>query len=128
MEGTEGWLAVRADDGGRPGEVLGWAPLQAGTNENVELGLRRSLDSSQRLHTTVHAERPADGNSTYPDGDPTLERDGRIVAEPIPYTVTDPASRDGAGDSIRDAEVPESGGPPPAAVLAVAAGLLAACA
>lgn len=126
VEGTKGWLAVRTADGGRPGEVLGWAPLQAGTNENVAVDLRRPLDSSRRLYTTVHAERPADGDFTYPDGDPTLERDGRVVAEPISYDVIDPAPGDTANDGIRGDELPESGGLPPAAVLLTATSLLAA--
>lgn len=126
VEGTKGWLAVRTADGGRPGEVLGWAPLQAGTNENVAVDLRRPLDSSRRLYTTVHAERPADGDFTYPDGDPTLERDGRVVAEPISYAVIDPAPGDTANDGIRGDELPESGGLPPAAVLLTATSLLAA--
>lgn len=129
VEGTRGWLAVRANDGGEPGEVLGHAPLRAGTNNDVEVELDRPVDSSQRLYATVHAERPADGEFTYPDGDPTLERDGRILAEPISYTVDespDEAPGDTASDGIRDDELPDSGGLSPTALLAAGALLLAA--
>lgn len=131
VEGTEGWLAVRADEGGRPGEVLGRAPLRNGTNEDVRVELREPLNSSQRLYTTIHAERPADGSFTYPNGDPTLERNGSTVAQPISYmlasatasseTANDAAAR---GGGIRDDELPESGGVTPGVLLAAGAFLL----
>jgi hypothetical protein len=124
LEGTKGWLAVRANDGGEPGEVLGYSPLQAGTNNDVEVELDRPLDSSQRLYTTVHQERPADGKFTFPAEDPTATRGGQAAVEPIYYTVNDGASgRANAG--IRDDELPESGGIPPGALLAAGALLLA---
>lgn len=124
LEGTKGWLAVRANDGGEPGEVLGYSPLQAGTNNDVEVELDRPLDSSQRLYTTVHQESPADGKFTFPAEDPTATRGGQAAVEPIYYTVNDGASgRANAG--IRDDELPESGGIPPGALLAAGALLLA---
>lgn len=133
VEGTKGWLAVRADDGGKPGRVLGHAALQAGANEDVKVELDRPVGSSQRLYATVHAERPADGDFTYPGGDPTLERSGGAAAEPITYTVNDAASSEdraggtagkAAGGGIQDDELPESGGIPPAALLWAASVLL----
>ena len=124
LEGTKGWLAVRANDAGEPGEVLGYSPLQAGTNNDVEVELDRPLDSSQRLYTTVHQESPADGKFTFPAEDPTATRGGQAAVEPIYYTVNDGASgRANAG--IRDDELPESGGIPPGALLAGGALLLA---
>jgi hypothetical protein len=124
LEGTKGWLAVRANDGGEPGEVLGYSPLQAGTNNDVEVELDRPVDSSQRLYTTVHQESPADGKFTFPADDPTATRGGQAAVEPIYYTVNDGASgRANAG--IRDDELPESGGIPPGALLAAGALLLA---
>lgn len=124
LEGTKGWLAVRANDGGEPGEVLGYSPLQAGTNNDVEVELDRPVDSSQRLYITVHEESPADGKFTFPADDPTATRGGQAAAEPIYYSVNDGASgRDDAG--IRDDELPESGGVPPGALLAAGALLLA---
>ena len=124
LEGTKGWLAVRADDGGEPGEVLGYSPLQAGTNNDVEVELDRPVDSSQRLYATVHQESPADGEFTFPADDPTATQGGQAAVEPIYYTVNDGASGR-ANDGIRDDELPESGGVPPGVLLAAGALLLA---
>ncbi len=124
LEGTKGWLAVRANDAGEPGEVLGYAPLQAGTNNDVEVELDRPVDSSQRLYTTVHQESPADGKFTFPADDPAARQGGQAAVEPIYYTVSDVASgRANAG--IREDELPESGGVLPGALLAAGALLLA---
>ncbi|QIN84275.1 hypothetical protein GBA63_17670 [Rubrobacter tropicus] len=129
LEGTKGWLAVRADDDGKPGRVLGHAPLKAGANSDVRVELDRPVASSQRLYATVHAEDPADGRFTFPADDPTATQGGRAAAEPISYTVEDGApGRESAG--IRDDELPESGGVPPGALLAAGTLLLlssAAC-
>lgn len=127
LEGTKGWLAVRADDGGEPGEVLGYAPLQAGANNGVKVELDRPVDSSQRLYTTVHEESPADGEFTFPADDPTATDGGQAAVEPIYYTVNDGASGQ-ENTGIRDDELPESGGIPPAAVPAAGALLLLASA
>ena len=124
LEGTEGWLAVRANDGGEPGEVLGYSPLRAGTNNDVEVELDLPVDSSRRLYTTVHQESPADGKFTFPADDPTATRGGQAAVEPIYYTVDDGASGQGSA-GIRDDELPESGGVPPGALLAAGALLLA---
>jgi hypothetical protein len=124
LEGTKGWLAVRANDGGEPGEVLGYSPLQAGTNSDVEVELDRPVDSSQRLYTTVHQESPTDGKFTFPADDPTATQGGQAAVEPIYYTVNDGASGR-ANTGIRDDELPESGGVPPRALLAAGALLLA---
>lgn len=132
LEGTKGWLAVRADDGGGPGAVLGHAPLKAGANEDVRVELDRPLASSQRLYATVHAESPADGKFTFPADDPTATRGGRAAVQPISYTVDDGApdrDPDGGPDrvdaGIREDELPESGGIPPAGLLAAGTLLLA---
>ena len=124
LEGTKGWLAVRANDGGEPGQVLGYASLQAGTNNGVEVELDRPVDSSQRLYTTVHEESPADGKFTFPADDPTATQGGQAAVEPIYYTVDDGASGRGSA-GIRDDELPESGGVPSGALLAAGALLLA---
>lgn len=133
IDGMKGWLAIRADDNGGPGEVLGRAPLREGSNDEVRVELRQPLNSTQKLYAAVHAERPADGDFTYPDGDPTLEEGGQKTVEPISYTVKDDAAGDTAGDAagdaaseggIRDDELPESGGVSPAALLVAGAVLL----
>lgn len=135
ISGTEGWIAVHADDGGEPGEVLGVAPLSAGENTGIEVELDRPLDSSQRLYAMIHGEDPADGEYTFPDGDPPVEEGGEAVVEPFDYELAS-ASADGAdladaggegaesatvsGEGVEDQPLPDSGG---GAFAAVAGGL-----
>lgn len=129
---TEGWIAVHADDGGQPGEVLGVAPLSAGRNTNVEVELDRPLDSPQRLYAMLHKEDPANGEYTFPDGDPPVREGGEAVVEPFDYALAntsansanagtasaDTASGDEtsaneasmSGDGVEDEPLPDSGG------------------
>jgi hypothetical protein len=118
LEGTKGWLAVRAADGGKPGAVLGHAALKEGTNTSIRVKLEQPIDSSRKLYAVVHAEDPADGNYTFPDGDPPIVRSGKTMAEPLYYTnkgAADGTSGEQAG--VQGGALPESGGVPPSALL-----------
>lgn len=125
IPGTEGWIAVHADDGGEPGEVLGVAPLSAGENNDIEVELDRPLDSPQRLYAMLHKEGPADGDYTFPNGDQPVEENGEAVVEAFDYDLanaaadgTDSASGNGAstdqetvnGEGVEDRPLPDSGG------------------
>ena len=74
----DGWVAVHADDNGRPGEVLEYAPLREGENADVAVRLDRPA-SSGRLYAMVHADSPDDDRYTFPNGDPPVEADGQAV-------------------------------------------------
>ena len=118
LEGTKGWLAVRAADGGKPGAVLGHAALKEGINTSVRVKLEQPVDSSQKLYAVVHAEDPADGKYTFPNGDPPIVRNGKTTVEPLHYTIKDAAdgtSREQAG--VRGGALPETGGVPPSVLL-----------
>ena len=118
LEGTKGWLAVRTADGGKPGAVLGHAALKEGTNTSVRVELGQPIDSSQKLYAVVHAEDPADGKYTFPDGDPPIVRSGKTTVEPLNYTIegaADGTSSEQAG--VRGSTLPESGGVPPSVLL-----------
>jgi hypothetical protein len=122
ISGADGWIAVHADDNGEPGAVLGHAPIQEGENTSVEVPLDEPLDSSGNLYAMLHVDDPADGNYTFPDGDPPVDAEGEIALEPFRYTVSDPASGGQAG--ARGDELPESGGIPPTVVLALGAAMV----
>ncbi|CAA9440799.1 hypothetical protein AVDCRST_MAG82-2868 [uncultured Rubrobacteraceae bacterium] len=117
LEGTKGWLAVHAGDGGKPGAVLGHAALKEGTNTGVRVKLDRPLGSSQRLYAVVHAEDPADGKYTFPDGDPSIVRNGKTTVEPLYYTIKNVAKGTPGGQAGVRGGLPESGGVPPAVLL-----------
>ena len=107
ISGVDGWVAIHADDGGQPGEVIGHAPLSEGENADVAVPIDTPAPSG-RLYAMVHADDPDDDRYTFPDGDPPVEMDGRPVVEPIQYTV---AGEEAGGD------LPASGGPPLMAAL-----------
>ncbi len=116
VSGVDGWLAIHADDNGKPGEVIGHAPLREGENTDVAVRLDQPAQSG-RLYAMVHADDPNDDRYTFPDGDPPVEADGRPVVEPLQYALT--GEQAGGGEPL-----PASGGPNPllllSAVLAAA--------
>lgn len=124
ISGADGWIAVHADNEGEPRAVLGEAPVKEGENISVEVPLDEPLNSSGRLYAMLHVDDPADGDYTFPDGDPPLDADGETVTEPFRYAVSDVASGEQAG--IRGDELPESGGVPTSAVLAIGAAMFLA--
>ena len=127
LEGTKGWLTVRAADGGKPGAVLGHAALKEGTNTSVRVKLEQPIDSSQKLYAVVHAEDPADGKYTFPDGDPPIVRSGKTTLEPLYYTIKDSADgTSGEQAGVRGGALPESGGVPSSALLTGGLALLLA--
>lgn len=102
ISGVDGWVTVHRDDGGQPGTVIGVAALQEGTNADLVVPLEAPLDSSQRLYAMIHADAPADGTYTFPEGDPPVEADGEPVVEAFRYT---------AGALAAGEPVPDTGGP-----------------
>ena len=120
ISGANGWLVIRADKGGEPGDVLGYTPLQEGEGEeDVAVPLDEPAGSGT-LYAVVHAEEPADGGFTFPDGDPPVEANGSVVAEPLRYTAS-------AGEQAGE-QLPSSGGPNPLLLAGGAATLIAALA
>ncbi len=117
ISGANGWLVIRADRGGEPGDVLGYTPLQEGEGEeDVAVPLDEPAGSGM-LYAVVHAEEPADGGFTFPDGDPPVEANGSVVAEPLRYTAS---ADEQAGEPL-----PSSGGPSPLLLAGGAATLIA---
>lgn len=126
ISGADGWIAIHADDNGEPGAVLGHAPIQEGQNTGVEVKLDQPADSG-KLYAMVHAEDPADGDYTFPAGDPPVDQSGGMVVEPFEYTATSNSAGASNGASatggVEDKPLPDSGG---FGALALAGGILLA--
>jgi len=57
MAGTNGWLVVhRTDQSGKPGPVVGHAPLKEGKNEGVTAILTEPVKSGEMLMLMLHGE------------------------------------------------------------------------
>lgn len=128
ISGADGWVAVRTDDGGEPGAVLGWAPIREGENSSAEVPLEETLASTQRLYAVLHADEPADGEFTFPDGDPPLDADERAsTTEPFRYALTGAETGEQQEEAVSpNSELPESGGVSPPVLLAMGTALFLA--
>lgn len=92
-----GWIVIHADQDGAPGPVVGYAPVEKGTNENVEV----QIDPNQptpKLFAMLHVDSGEMGTYEFPDGDPPVKLEGQIVV--TPFNVKLPA----AGVSVAKAD------------------------
>lgn len=132
LSGASGWVAVSESDedsngdseNGEPGEIIGYAPLEEGENEDVSVSLDSPVSGSGELVVSIHEDAPADDDFTYPDGDPTTETaDGEPATETVPYDL-DTTS----GEGSRNGELPDTSGalnPGPYLTLSAGIALLA---
>jgi len=86
---SNGWLVVhRTDEGGKPGPVVGHAPLKAGENMDVTAILTETVETGEMLMLMIHGE--AGGTKTgifeYTLGakeDGPLRVDGNLVTATV---------------------------------------------
>ncbi|RVU42486.1 hypothetical protein EA187_16545 [Lujinxingia sediminis] len=50
------WLVIRTDEDGEPADVIGSAPLTAGTYDNVRIALDRDVLDEELLHASLHID------------------------------------------------------------------------
>jgi hypothetical protein len=89
MAGENGWMVVhRTDESGKPGPVVGYAPLRMGENMDVAAILQEDVKPGDMLMLMVHAE--AGGMKTgvfeYTLGateDGPIKPDGKLVMSTI---------------------------------------------
>jgi LPXTG-motif cell wall-anchored protein len=131
IAGTDGWISVHQDAGGKPKmpQSIGHAPLREGKNTGIKVKLDRPLTSSQRLYAMVHADDPTDGRYTFPSGDPSAKASGKKLAlESFRYVVSGGRARSKA--SVERAQageakpLPDTGGMSPVVLLVVGTILL----
>ena len=79
ISGVDGWVAVHADDNGRPGEVLEHAPLREGENADVAVRLDGPA-SSGRLYAWSTPTAP----TMIGTPSQTATRRSRPTARPCP--------------------------------------------
>lgn len=58
---ADGWVTVRADEGGSPDEILGFAALEPGWNREVGVDLAESVADGATLYAMLHEATGADG-------------------------------------------------------------------
>lgn len=89
MAGANGWMVVhRTDESGKPGPVVGHAPLRAGKNEDVAAILTEEVKPGEMLMLMVHAEDGGmkTGTFEYTLGakeDGPIKPDGKLVMKVV---------------------------------------------
>ncbi|TXD37169.1 hypothetical protein FRC98_10575 [Lujinxingia vulgaris] len=95
LQGFAGWIAIYADEGGEPGELLASELFSAGELENITIALDEALAANATLHARIHQESPADGNFTFDgenDEDPIVVVDEEPVMATFDVTLIDPSA------------------------------------
>ena len=93
------WIAIHDERNLLPANVIGWASVEAGENEDVQVELDRELIPDEPLYAMLHTDRGQVGTFEFPGPDePVVDADGDPIAptflvdipavmSPTPYTV-----------------------------------------
>lgn len=71
----------KAKADGMPGERVGFAPIPAGENSNVEVKLDKKLDGKTKLLAAIHADRGVAGTLEFDMDDPVASPDQPFFAD-----------------------------------------------
>lgn len=73
-----GWLVLSSDNDGRPGQVLGYAPIRTGRNEELEITID-PYAATPLLHATLLRDEGQTDEFEFPGADTPVEVEGQIV-------------------------------------------------
>ena len=79
-----GWLVVYRDEEGQTGNIIGFAPLEDGLNEQIAVEILTS-DVSAVLHIIIHQDDGTLGEFDFPAGDGPMRFQGQIPANPFSF-------------------------------------------
>lgn len=83
---ADGWLAIYFDEDDAPGLIIGFAPVKAGVNEQVEVEVIRSA-VTDILHIVLHRDTNPGDEFDLPANDQPFVIDGRAVS-PSTFSTT----------------------------------------
>lgn len=79
-----GWLVVYGDDEGQTGNIIGFALLEDGINEQIEVEILTS-EVSAVLHIVIHEDDGTLGEFDFPVGDGPMRFNGQLPANPFDF-------------------------------------------
>lgn len=89
---SDGWLVIHAQADGKPGPVLGYAPVVAGHNEKVTVEIDPS-GATETLYAMLHVDAGTPDEYEFPGDDvPATDADGNIVTPPFALTIPNAVS------------------------------------
>ena len=114
----DGWLVVHADNGGKPGPVLGYAAVSAGENSDVAIEVDAAA-ATETVHLMLHEDGGVVGTYEFPGADAPVMVDGApammafqvgapVTSEAAPAAGSDAAAAPAAGSDA--AAAPTAGG------------------
>ena len=87
-----GWIAIREDNGGSPGDVIGSAFIPEGEDRDIDIMLTRDAVDGETLHAVIHVDDGEYGVFEYPGNDAEFMYNGGTIAttffvgvEPPPF-------------------------------------------
>lgn len=93
-----GWLVVHVQTDGKPGAVLGYAPVKAGVNTNVIVKVDDS-EATPVLYAMLHTDAGQIGVYEFPGADAPVQVDGQMVAPAFNVTGGSSQSKSTPDDS-----------------------------
>jgi hypothetical protein len=78
---SDGWLVAHNDEGGKPGDIVGFIMIKAGTNSSVQIPLAGKLDPGAGIIVMMHEDSGTKGTFDPKDDKPTMVGGKPVVAE-----------------------------------------------
>jgi plastocyanin len=82
--GDPGWIVIHSDANGAPGSVVGFTPVLAGNNLDVEVGIDLAAATTQ-LYAMLHLDAGTIGTYEFPGDDVPVRVDDAVVN--VPFTL-----------------------------------------
>jgi LPXTG-motif cell wall-anchored protein len=80
---VDGWIAVHLDEGGKPGKVIGTAPVKAGETKNVVVKLGEDVPAGGKVWPMLHIDAGTIGTYEFPGPDAPVIVNGNIIMKQI---------------------------------------------
>src|SRR6266508_2205528 len=80
---VDGWIAVHLDEGGKPGKVIGNAPVKAGETKNVVVKLGEAVPAGGKVWPMLHIDAGTIGTYEFPGPDAPVIVNGNIIMKQI---------------------------------------------
>ena len=78
-----GWIVIHAQANGKPGPILGFAPVADGVNRDVVVKID-AANATETLYAMLHTDAGKAGTFEFPNGpDTPVKVDGKIVTPPF---------------------------------------------
>ncbi len=81
-----GWIVIHADQGGRPGPVIGYTAVADGVNKDVVVEVDVSSVTTPTLYAMLHTDAGTAGTYEFPGPDGPVAIEGQVITPPFQIT------------------------------------------